>query len=359
MPPLVCYLVIGFGSVVTVFGLVLLLMVLTKPPRAQQRLILGGRAWRLRPAAILVVLAGGLCMGWPFVYGPAVPPNAPSAPADSRGSHGHGRQVSPDHAQERPVDDRAAVMPRGTGEMDLPGRRQQGLAQEFSPASPVNLTGEWMITNTVVETSYPPYRDLRLGFRLVVHHDGVAFTGTGEKYLENGRQLPVTARSPIRLHGRVVEGSVIEATFQEEGRARHTQGRFRLTLQERQHLSGTFVSTAANTRGTSQWLRATAHLRGPAPRREAPRQEGQASPSPPDQGAPPRIAPVPAGHNTTRENRPRLHLGMSTTEVRDLLGEPVRVEDAPTFLFWHYGTEAYVVFERGTGRVYGWVGVSS
>jgi hypothetical protein len=461
MPPLVCYLVIGFGSVVTVFGLVLLLMVLTKPPRAQQRLILGGQAWSLRPAAILIVLAGGLCMGWPFVYGPAAPPNVPSAPADSRGSHGHDRQVSPDHVQERPVDDdRGAAMPGGTGEMDPPGRRQQGLAQEFSPASSVNLTGEWMITNTVVETSYPPYRDLRLGFRLVVHHDGVAFTGTGEKYLENGHQIPVTARRPIRLHGRVVEGSVIEATFQEEGRARRTQGRFRLTIQERQHLTGTFVSTAANSRGTSQWLRATAHPRGSAPRREAPRQEGHVSPSPPDQGPPPRIAldtpvqgqqvttaqiqvrgtatgapgvvrvdvhvngarrvqrtapgaatvdfaepialrpgpndivvtavdsqyraarqhvtvthvearpqpptpadppraPVPASHNTTREHRPRLQVGMSPTEVRDLLGEPVRVEDTPTFVFWYYGTEAYVVFEQGTGRAYGWVGVSS
>jgi hypothetical protein len=57
--------------------------------------------------------------------------------------------------------------------------------------------------------------------------------------------------------------------------------------------------------------------------------------------------------------RPRLQLSLSPTEVRDLLGEPVRVEDAPTFVFWHYGADAYVVFERGTARVYGWVGVSS
>ena len=114
-------------------------------------------------------------------------------------------QVSPDHARDRPGDDRAAVMPGGTGEMDPLGRRQQGPSRAFSPASPVNLTGEWMVTNTVVETSHPPYRDLRLGFRLVVQHDGVAFTGTGEKYLENGRQIPVTARSPIRLQGRMVK----------------------------------------------------------------------------------------------------------------------------------------------------------
>jgi hypothetical protein len=329
MPPLVYYLVIGFGSVVTMFGLVLLLTGLTKPPRAQQKLTLGGRAWRLRPAAVLALLAGGLCLGWPFVYGPAGPPSAPSAPADSRGAHGHDRQVSPDHAQE------------------------------FSPASPVNLTGEWMITHTVVETSYPPYRDLRLGFRVAVHQDGAAFTGTGEKSLENGRPIPAAARSPIRLQGRVVDGSVIEATFQEDGRSRRTQGQFRLTLRDRHHLTGTFASTAANARGASQWRRAAAQPGGPAPGREAPRQEGPEGPPPPDQGTSPPRALGPSGRDTAREHRPRLHLGLSPTEVRDLLGEPVRVEDAPTFVFWHYGADAYVVFERGTGRVYGWVGVSS
>jgi len=223
----------------------------------------------------------------------------------------------------------------------------------------VNLTGEWTITNTVVETSHPPYRDLRLGFRLVVRHDGVAFTATGEKYLENGRPIPVTARSPIRLQGRVVDGSVLEATFQEDGRSRRTQGQFRLTLRDRHHLTGTFASTAADTTGASQWRRAAAHPAGPAPGREAPRQEGHVGPPPPDQGAPPPRVPGPSVRDTARQHRPRLQLGLSPTEVRDLLGEPVRVEDAPTFIFWHYGAEAYVVFERGTGRVYGWVGVSS
>jgi hypothetical protein len=52
MPPLVFSLVIGVGSVVTVVGLVLLLAALTTPPRAQPRLRLWGRAWRLRTAAV-------------------------------------------------------------------------------------------------------------------------------------------------------------------------------------------------------------------------------------------------------------------------------------------------------------------
>lgn len=157
-------------------------------------------------------------------------------------------------------------------EADPPGLPQAGPPEESPRDGPVNLTGEWRITNTVVETSYPPYRQLRLGFRLAVRHEGAAFTAAGEKYLENGRPIPVAARSPIRLQGRVRDGSVIEATFQEDGRARRVGGHFRLTLQDRGRLTGTFASTAANARGASHWVRAPAPQG--APRREPPGHEG-------------------------------------------------------------------------------------
>jgi hypothetical protein len=445
MPPLASAILIGFGSVVAAFGFGLLLTVLTISPRAKQTLILGGREWHLRASAMLVLLAGGLCLGVAFVSGPPPPSAERSATAERPGS--------PDH-------DRARAVIGGPVAMDPPARPQPETSQDFPPEGPLNLTGEWMITNTIVETSYHPYRDLRLGFRLVVQHDGSGFAGTGEKYLENGRKISVAARTPIHIQGRVAAGSVIEATFQEEGHARNTQGRFRLTMQDRQHLTGTFVSTAANARGASQWIRASAHQGAPASMRGPTSRAGHVSPPPPEQGAPPVIAlaapgqgqqvttaqvqvrgtatgapgivrvdvqvngepriqraasgqatvafaepialragpndivvtafdqqhraarhrvtvtrveerpqapapadaprePVPAGRSTARQHRPSLQLEMSQIEVRALLGEPVRVEATPAFVFWHYGPEAYVVFEQGTGRVYGWVGISS
>jgi hypothetical protein len=333
---------------------------------------------------------------------------------------------------------------------DPPGPRQPGNPEASPPEGPLNLTGEWTITNTVVETSYAAYHDLRLGFRLVVQHHGPAFTGTGEKYLENGRKIPVAARRPIRIQGRVAEGAVIEATFEEDGYSRRIQGHFQLTMIDPQHLTGTFVSTAANARGTSQWSRTAARQGAPGPAREPPPEQGTppvialVAPGPGQQvttaqvhvrgtatGAPgivqvniqvngerrvQRAAPgtatvdfaelitlrhgpndlvvtavdrqhraahqrvtvtrvqedpgasapgeaprqaVPADRRTAQQDRPRLHLGMSEAEVRALLGAPVSVEEPPGFVFWHYGPEAYVVFEQGTGRVYGWVGVSS
>jgi hypothetical protein len=231
-------------------------------------------------------------------------------------------------------------------------------------------------------------------------------------------------------------------------------------VRDRHHLAGTFVSTAANASGASQWLRASARQGAPAPTHAQPQQEARVRPLPSDQGVPPVLAltapaqgqqvttaqlqvrgtatgapgivrvdvqvngeaqvqrlvpwtasvdfsepialrpgpndiavtavdqqhrtahqrvtvtrveehpraPAPgdepresgtAGRRTTPENRPGLQLGMSQAQVRDLLGEPISVEDTPMFIFWHYGPEQYVVFEQGTGRVHGWVGVSS
>jgi hypothetical protein len=68
--------------------------------------------------------------------------------------------------------------------------------------------------------------------------------------------------------------------------------------------------------------------------------------------------PAPAGRSPARPGGPRLHPGLTQAEVRARLGAPVRVEATPQFVFWYYADEAYVVFEQGTGRVHGWVGVS-
>jgi hypothetical protein len=72
---------------------------------------------------------------------------------------------------------------------------------------------------------------------------------------------------------------------------------------------------------------------------------------------PPR-RPAPADRSTGRPGWQQLQRGLVQAEVHDLLGEPVRVEATPKFVFWHYGPEVYVVFEQSTGRVDGWLGVS-
>ncbi|HKU72508.1 MAG TPA: hypothetical protein VJR02_01185, partial [Pyrinomonadaceae bacterium] len=114
-----------------------------------------------------------------------------------------------------------------------------------------DLTGEWHVINTVEKTGYKSFDKLQLGFRLKIDQKGKEFTAKGEKFSENGKTLPAVSRTPIHVTGSI-EGDKVVATFVEDGRARRSNGRFVWRLQNGgDALAGTFVSTAANTRGRS------------------------------------------------------------------------------------------------------------
>ena len=366
MPPVVSHLVMGFGSMLILIGIFLLLMALTMSPRATPTLIVFGRHCGLRAAAISMVLSGGLFMVIPYLYVPGVP--------------ARDRQVSPDHAGQVSHDpDSGSIATGGSVATEPPELRAPAEPQLSPPDEPFNITGEWTVTNTVLETSYQPYRHLRLGFRLVLHQEGHEFSGEGEKYLENGHTIRGAARSPLRIQGTVAEGAVIDAAFQEEGLSRRIHGRFRLNIQDRHQLTGTFISTAANAKGASQWMRASSRqmasadvrepysrgrLGGPDPAPPAPVLADRlvalvTSPSAASRPGEPH-APALAGPRTVQQGRPKLQPGLSQAEVRDLLGEPSSVDDAPDFVYWQYGTAkytAYVYFDKATGQVRGWLGI--
>ena len=114
-----------------------------------------------------------------------------------------------------------------------------------------DLAGEWKVINTVENTGYKSYNNMKVGFRLSIKQSGKDFTATGEKFSENGRNLPQNNRTPIHVTGSI-DGDKIVATFVEDGLMRRTNGRFVWKLQsDGAGLTGTFVSTAANSRGKS------------------------------------------------------------------------------------------------------------
>ena len=114
-----------------------------------------------------------------------------------------------------------------------------------------NLAGEWRVFNTVEKTGYKSFDKMEVGFRLRIKQTGTAFTATGEKFSENGQTLPADSRTPIHVTGSI-EGDKIVANFVEDGRKRRSNGRFVWTLQNGgDALVGTFVSSAANSRGRS------------------------------------------------------------------------------------------------------------
>jgi hypothetical protein len=102
--------------------------------------------------------------------------------------------MPPDSARPVPAaPDRAADL-RPDADRPDPGSPDPAPPPDAPAPAATPLAGDWVVTNTVVETSYPPYRDLRLGFRVRLRQEGARVTGRGEKYLENGRPIPAAAR---------------------------------------------------------------------------------------------------------------------------------------------------------------------
>jgi serine/threonine protein kinase len=119
----------------------------------------------------------------------------------------------------------------------------------------IDLSGEWKIENTIQSTSFHPFQGLRLGYRVFLSQRGTDLTGTGEKWSEDDKWLPPKAHTPIQVSASI-SGNKIFATFQETGAQRTTTGTFDWTYQpETNSLSGTFSSTAADTRGSSVGVR--------------------------------------------------------------------------------------------------------
>ena len=135
-------------------------------------------------------------------------------------------------------------------ESSLPLIAHAGKQIEIS-SEPQNLTGRWKVVNVVEKTSYRSFSNLKIAFLLHIKQTGPNFTAEGEKLSENGRVLPATNRTPIRVTGSV-DGERVEATFIEEGMRRKTSGRFVWRIEKAgAGLTGTFDSTAARTSGKS------------------------------------------------------------------------------------------------------------
>lgn len=116
---------------------------------------------------------------------------------------------------------------------------------------PAGLSGRWVIQDVVRSTTYPPYRQLRLTYRVALRQVGERVSGDGEKWEENGRPLPRARRTPIHLAGNVV-GSEVRVRFTEQGARRASEGSFRWHLSPGgDRFTGTFAGEAANARGSS------------------------------------------------------------------------------------------------------------
>ena len=113
-----------------------------------------------------------------------------------------------------------------------------------------DLNGEWELVNTIESSSGTSYVNAKVAFRLFIKQVGEEFTADGEKVWITGRALESNEHTPIHVTG-FIKGDAVEATFVEEGLRRKSSGRFVWKLEGNRRLGGTFVTTAADSRGTS------------------------------------------------------------------------------------------------------------
>jgi hypothetical protein len=114
-----------------------------------------------------------------------------------------------------------------------------------------NVSGDWTITNKIESTSYHPFQGLALGYRVTFIQDGANISGSGEKWSENNKWLEPRAHTHITIKG-IANGGHISATFEEDGAVRKTVGTLEWTYQSSpERVTGSFTSTAANSRGSS------------------------------------------------------------------------------------------------------------
>jgi hypothetical protein len=106
------------------------------------------------------------------------------------------------------------------------------------------LSGEWTLTNEVQSTNFKAFEGLQLEYRLTLSQDGVIVTGRGEKWSENGREIPSTRRTPISVAGTLYQNR-LELSFTEAGTRRTSAGRFVWQVSDDGEMRGTFSSDAA------------------------------------------------------------------------------------------------------------------
>ena len=134
-------------------------------------------------------------------------------------------------------------------EIDGTGALPEDTSERSAPSA--DLDGWWLLTNSVESTAYARYRRLRIGYRVFLEQDGDRITGHGTKWSENGRLIPAAQQTPIELTGAFADGR-LRLQFVERGTRGASSGSFTWKLAAgRKRFHGDFVSSVADTRGSS------------------------------------------------------------------------------------------------------------
>jgi len=111
----------------------------------------------------------------------------------------------------------------------------------------VDLTGAWILVNTVEGANDSKYDNLILKFKMYLRQDKSNLKGTIVKFMEGNDSIPESRQTTIDLKGQI-EGYSAIVSYKEKGKA----GAFEWTYNEKsKKLEGYFTSEVAVSTGTS------------------------------------------------------------------------------------------------------------
>lgn len=126
------------------------------------------------------------------------------------------------------------------------------------------LTGEWKTTICITETTYRPYQNLKIEYKVHLLQKGTELSGSGEKIKDihtDGSETKFATDKRVQLD---IDGYFEKKYFRkckiylqinEAGRIRETRATYTLTFDSKNEITGTFMSTAANQRGLVEMVR--------------------------------------------------------------------------------------------------------
>ena len=121
-----------------------------------------------------------------------------------------------------------------------------------------NISGEWKAEINIRNTSYNPFRDLKINYTIHLLQKGLNIKGYGEKIMDvhpSGNQtvFETEKRVLIDIEGyfyrRYLGASTVTLQIKEFGTKRKTISTYQLKFRNDRLLVGKFVSTAANSQG--------------------------------------------------------------------------------------------------------------
>jgi hypothetical protein len=122
----------------------------------------------------------------------------------------------------------------------------------------MNITGEWKTITIIEKTSYNPFKNLTVEYKIHLIQKGYELSGSGEKIKDikpDGTQTVFIREKRVLID---IDGyferqffgrSKIYLNINEEGRKRETRATYILTVYSNKILEGTFISTAGDAQG--------------------------------------------------------------------------------------------------------------